>query len=273
MQVELKPGMRFPTWQVIAANDAVDSRNPIHHDAVAKSLGFGGGLVPGVTVYGYITHPLVAQFGREFLTTGSLDVRFRRPVYEGETVSVTVEVLRCVDQCWQLELGVTNAAGEVCALGTAQFPASAAGFELPPLAPLPAQRRPATPDALRAAPVLGTFEPVFDVALMPKFLATLGETLALYNDFVHPAWLLRQANYLIDKNVELGPWIHVSSVVQHLGVVRPGEYLSVRGQVIELSTHKGNDYADFDIVILTDAPVMRVRHRAIYRMMAAAAAS
>ncbi|MSR14050.1 MAG: hypothetical protein EXR86_05670 [Gammaproteobacteria bacterium] len=274
MQVELEIGVNLPAWQVVAANDAVDSRNPIHHDAVAKRLGFGGGLVPGVTVYGYATHPLVAQFGREFLTGGHLEMRFRRPVYAGETVKVKAQVTGRIEQRWQLELAVENAAGEACAIGTAQFPAPPnVPAELPPRQPLPANRRPATPEGLGETPILGTFEPTFDAATAPGFLATLGETLPLYADIAHPAWLLRQANYLIDQNLELGPWIHVSSVVQHLGVVGAGERLEVRGQVIELSTHKGNDYADFDIALMTDRPVMRVRHRAIYRMEAAATAA
>lgn len=100
----------------------------------------------------------------------------------------------------------------------------------------------------------------------PQVLATLGETLTLYREVAHPAWLLRQANYLIDRNLALGPWIHVSSTIQHLGVVRPDGTVTVRGRVVELTTHKGNDYADFDVVLMTDRPIMRVLHRAIYRM-------
>lgn len=98
-------------WRVIAANDAVDSGNPIHDDTVAKRLGFGGGLVPGVTVYGYLTHPLVAEFGIEFLTRGYIEVRFRRPVYEGETVQVNAQITGQQDRRWQLDLNVSNPAG------------------------------------------------------------------------------------------------------------------------------------------------------------------
>ncbi len=271
MRAELKSGAFLPPWRVTATNDAVDSRNPIHDDATAKRLGFGGGLVPGVTVYGYLTHPLVAQFGVEFLTRGYIDVRFRRPVYAGESVEVTARVTGQVDDRWQLEISVINTAGEACAVGTAQYPAPLTATEaLPPLASIPSPRRPATPEALRENPILGTFEPEFDLAQAPAFLAVLGETLPLYHELAHPGWLLRQANYLIDRNLELGPWIHVSSVVQHLGVVRAGEKITVRGQVVDLSTHKGNDYAEFDVAIMTERPVMRVRHRAIYRMGAAA---
>jgi hypothetical protein len=221
-------------------------------------------------VYGYAMHAVVAHYGMEFLSHGQVEVRFRRPVYAGETITVNARSDGPGNGAALLEFNVENASGEVCAIGTAQFPApSSASAQLPPVAPLGETRRPATPEALRATPVLGTFETRFDVAQAPAFLAVLGETLPHYADIAHPAWLLRQANYLIDRNLALGPWIHVSSVVQHRGVVHAGERIAVRGQVIDLSTHKGNDYADFDIVIMTTQPVMRIRHRAIYRMGAA----
>ena len=48
-------------YRVSAYNTAHDSENKIHDDATARRFGFGGGLVPGVDVYGYITHMPVAQ--------------------------------------------------------------------------------------------------------------------------------------------------------------------------------------------------------------------
>jgi len=51
-------------YRVRAHNAATESENKIHHDDVAQRHGFRGGLVPGVTVYAYMTHPVVALFGR-----------------------------------------------------------------------------------------------------------------------------------------------------------------------------------------------------------------
>ena len=91
---------------------------------------------------------------------------------------------------------------------------------------------------------------------------------ACYGDVLHPAWLLRQANYVVDRSIALGPWIHTASEVVHLGHARIGETLEVRAAVVDLSTHKGNDYAAFDVFVSGREPVMRVRHRAIYRLAA-----
>jgi hypothetical protein len=54
-------------YEVEAYNTAKDSENKIHDDVVARRFGFTGALVPGVDVYGYITHLPVARWGRAWL--------------------------------------------------------------------------------------------------------------------------------------------------------------------------------------------------------------
>jgi hypothetical protein len=57
-------------YQVEAFNTSKASENKIHDDAVARRFGFSGGLVPGVDVYGYMTHQPVARWGRAWLERG-----------------------------------------------------------------------------------------------------------------------------------------------------------------------------------------------------------
>lgn len=267
---ELAPGALLPSWQVCAHNDAVDSGNPIHEDGTAQRYGFGGGLVPGVTTYGYLLHPVMAVLGEDFLARGASSVRLRRPVYAGERVTVTARVAACDESSLTLALEARNPAGELCAEGLARYPAAKVPVEpAPPWAPLPAPRIAATPAALGAAPLLGTITSSQTAAEAAGFAAALGdEALACYARAQHPAWLLRQANYLVDRSVALGPWVHTASEVQHLGLAAPGESLEVRGKVVELTTHKGHDYAAFDVLLSGARPVMRVLHRAIYRLAA-----
>ncbi|HZE47703.1 MAG TPA: hypothetical protein VE087_12555, partial [Xanthobacteraceae bacterium] len=75
-------------YRVSAYNTAHESENKIHDDATARRFGFGGGLVPGVDVYGYITHMPVARWGRAWLERGTAECRFFKPVYDGETATV-----------------------------------------------------------------------------------------------------------------------------------------------------------------------------------------
>src|SRR5690242_19182635 len=102
------------SWRVRAHNTATASANKIHDDEVARSLGFSGGLVPGVDVYAYLTHLPVEKWGREFLQRGRMAARFVRPVYDGDDLEVDFdgEVLELRDS-----------KGNVCATGIASLSA------------------------------------------------------------------------------------------------------------------------------------------------------
>ena len=55
----------------------------------SKQFGFKGALVPGVTVFSHMTQPLVARFGEAWLARGTADVRFAKPAYDGELLTVS----------------------------------------------------------------------------------------------------------------------------------------------------------------------------------------
>jgi hypothetical protein len=74
---------------VVAFNLAAASENKIHDDAVARRLGYHGGLVPGVAVYAYMAHMPVKRWGRAWLENGIAEIRLRKPVYDGALVRVT----------------------------------------------------------------------------------------------------------------------------------------------------------------------------------------
>ena len=69
--------------EVNAFNLSAASENKIHDDAVAQKFGFQGGLVPGVEVYAYMSNLPVRQFGAEWLSGGTAECRFLKPVYDG----------------------------------------------------------------------------------------------------------------------------------------------------------------------------------------------
>lgn len=256
------------SFSVIAQNDATDSNNAIHSDDIAQKLGFAGGLVPGVTVYGYLLRPLVNFFGERFLDKGFISARFRRPVYEGESVSVEARITEEKAGSTGTEVILTNSEGELCAVATAEFPAAGRELDrpLPPEASLPENLRPATPEELKRNPILGTLEIQFDSESGLRFAKGLEDDHVIYARAAHPAWVLRQANIAIDKNLAVGPWIHVSSSVYFHGQISPGETFQVRTQAVKLYEKNGHDYGDFDVAIVTDRLVMRISHHAIYRM-------
>src|SRR5439155_1383566 len=70
-EADLDASVRLPEYRVKARNTPENSENQIHDDVVARRYGFRGGLVPGMIVYAYLTHPLVAAFGAAWLERGA----------------------------------------------------------------------------------------------------------------------------------------------------------------------------------------------------------
>ena len=296
--------MAAPTaYRVRAHNAATHSENKIHDDDVAQRLGFRGGLVPGVTVYAYMTHPVVEVFGRAWLERGTMTSRFHQPFYEGDTVTVSAEaVAPAAVELEALELTATNDAGTVCATGRASLPGTAGPGGRPegtagpggrpedtagpggrpegtagrldpddyPEAPLPDDPAPPTPEALAALDVLGSLEAGFHADHAHGFLGQLDEDLELYgrDRLAHPGWLLRAANDILVANVRLGPWIHTASAVTNLGVVTEGDRVATRARVSGLSTRHGHEIVELDVLLVAnrDRPVTHIRHSAIYRL-------
>src|SRR5258708_1574062 len=89
--IQLFLGVGMIVRRVRAVNTAVDSENRIHDDRIAAAYGFRGGLVPGVTVYGYMTLPVLDHFGEEWLERGAMSVRLEAPGYDGEEVAIGTE--------------------------------------------------------------------------------------------------------------------------------------------------------------------------------------
>ena len=88
---EPDPASRPVSWTVRARNLPEHARNPIHTDAGAQAAGFPRALVAGVTTYAYLTHPVVAAWGESWLGGGAAEVRFRRPLFDGDDVRCAVE--------------------------------------------------------------------------------------------------------------------------------------------------------------------------------------
>jgi hypothetical protein len=236
-----------------------EAANKIHDDGGAQRFGFTGALVPGVELFARITTPLVAAWGEEWLSGGRVDVRFRRPVYDGEEVLVDVSDGR---------LTVTGDDGEVRVVGSAGRAADRpdlSGFAEVPPAP-----------GMLTDPVLGPIGSVSQevtVAQNEWYLDAVGEPLTLYRDqgWAQPAMLLKAVHRLLTHNVELGPWIHTMSDCTFLGVARLPALITSHGQVVSVGRRGRHDEVVYDALVLADgAPVLHTRHTALYRLGAAA---
>ncbi len=248
---------------VNAYNTAHASENKIHDDATAKRFGFAGGLVPGVDVFAYMTHPALTHWGRAWLEGGRLSARFMKPVYDGKDIKViahgeapmTVEVRFGETVC---------AAGEAGLVGTDESETR----DDVPTAPLPTERPTASPDSLAKGTVMGTLELRLDPVESETYRRDVRDDLSIFEGgrIAHPGWLLRRANRVLAETVKLSPWIHVASDVRFQGILQAGEDISVRGKVRDNYEHKGHKFVELDVQIVTHngQPIMRADHTAIY---------
>jgi hypothetical protein len=228
--------------------------------------------VPGITLYAYLTHPVVQALGPAWLSRGTASVKFVKPVHEGDEFVVTGIITERTPSGVSASVTGRTAAGE-CAVATMTLPAGSptpVNPALYPTAPLPAERPVATPEHLAGLTALGTPEARYDEACAADYLQLVSDTLPPYrgsDGWVHPAFFLQQANRALRDNVRVSPWIHVGSVVRHLGGARVGAHLATRGRVRSVFEKKGRQMVELDLLTVAGPsarPVAHIRHTAIY---------
>jgi len=264
----------LPEYHVKARNTSSSSENKIHDEQIAREYGFRGALVPGVTVYAYMTHPLVEAFGAAWLERGTANVRFLKPIHDGEEVRLAGVITSRDAKIITATVTATTAVGGECATLSATLPAGtpvSVNLAQYPLAPLPADRPLVTREHLASLVALGTPINPYDGERQAEYLERVSDGLALYRGargWAHPGFFLDQANKALSQNVRMSPWIHVGSVVRHLGGARVGETLSTRGKVRSLFEKKGKEFVEADLVLVAGErrPVAHVLHTAIYRL-------
>ncbi len=259
-------------YTVEAFNTASASENKIHDDAVARKFGFGGGLVPGAIVYAYMTHLPLERWGRAWLERGVAECRFAKPVYDGDKVTVTASE---ADGVLDIRL---ECRGVLCATASASLPAAAAPPALGDFQSV--AQRPSKPPADETSLAVGAWlgiEPVVATPeLIAQYVSEVREASPLYqNDgLLHPVLVPHICNFALNRNVTLGPWMHVGSKIQHFAAARLGDSLGARARVTGNYEHKGHLFVDIDALIVANdrTPIARSEHLSIYRPRQLAAA-
>jgi hypothetical protein len=251
----------------------------MHRDDVAAQYGFPGGLVPGVGLFAYLTQPVVAAWGRDWLTRGTIAIRFLKPVLDGERL--TVHARRQEDTTHPvLALELRNVQGLRCAIATAELPSQAPS--LPDLANYPPRHLPA-PGALLPARIesvgslprpLGSLEfPArwqSPVEGPEPFVDALCDPSPIYRGdkaACHPALVVAYANFLLMQNFDLGPWLHVASHVRYFALPREGELVALRGRIVAAYVKRGHEFVEADLALFDTAqrPLAQILHTAIIR--------
>ena len=252
-------------FHLTAVNLAKASENKMHDDAVARRFGFEGGLVPGVTVFGYMSHLAVTKWGRVFLERGLIEARFLTPVYDGDSVVVTAE---------EAEDGIeieVEARGTICATGRAalpEAPATVALADFPVTEPVP-ERRPVDGRSYVPGGWLGTASYTLTEAGLSNLLAGLSEKHPIYaaEKLAHPCYILQLMNKILMDNAILGPWIHTSSTVRFIAPAAATDGLTACATVTGNYERNGHRFVELDGLVLanSDTPVAHCQHAAIYQ--------
>lgn len=265
-------------WQGIAFNTSPLSANQIHSDAMARDYGFRGGLVPGVSVSAYLTHPAVTAWGLDWLDHGGAKVSILNPTYDGDSFSVALDEVTDTD--YQATLtdpnGTVTARGEIYRQHERQPPSLRrdpllqADYRAPGATPATMQQlREQGMSALAIKWCAGVeMESYLQQAeCMPSAHAPNGPV------YANTAFLLGLSNWVLAANVTMNPWIHLQTQSWNYAAVNPGTRLTVECAITELFARKGHEFVDLEVNAFasdTSQAVITVMLRAIYRMRAAA---
>ncbi len=236
-------------WSTEAINLPDHADNLIHTDEGARAAGFERALVAGTTVYAYMTHPVVAAWGVEWLASGGGELRLRRPVFDGEQVDCTVNKIPTDDPDGGSERGDVTVTAEV-------------GGE--PRAGLEVWRSVDAP-ALRHGEALSPVEVVLDQTHL-DYGQRAGDDLGLYAEqrIAHPVTWANLANTVFKENLVTGPWIHVRSRIFHEGVAPIGATIRAEAWLVERFDSRAGERALVDMRMYADGrPVVTVEHEAI----------
>lgn len=88
-----------------------------HDDATARAMGFRAALIPGAFLYGHVTRLAVRAWGMDWLGRGQAEVRFRRPVHDGDKLVVGRSGWREVDGGVRAEAAIRHQEGALAHSG------------------------------------------------------------------------------------------------------------------------------------------------------------
>lgn len=213
----------------------------MHTDEGAQLVGFPRALVAGVSTYAYLVHPFIEAFGAEWIEQGGGEVRFRRPIFDGDVVNIEpanedpLEV-RAVTSETDQPRAVFRAVTEAD-----NFVAMRDGEELPEM----------------------EFE--LNGEWGSDYAERLGDKLDLCTSrgIVHPAVWPALANNVFQYHVVRGQWIHTRSIIRHHALAAVESRAVVRSSIFR-RYEKNGERAVADVVIEVDGRlVASLEHEAI----------
>ena len=234
--------MTDSTWSVHARNLPEHARNPIHTDEGGRAAGFDGALVAGVTIYAYLTNPVLTLWGIDWLREGSSLVEFKSPVLANDLV----ECVTILDKA-SLNINAT-VDGEVRAHCTAYM------------------NKPYLGNFSASSGELLESEEIHLINEWANYGERAGDNQEIYSErgLIHPAVWPALANHIIEKNLVDGPWIHTRSKIFHHELVEIGSTANIESQVVNRFASRAGSRAVINISIkINGKKAISLEHEAL----------
>ena len=267
--------------------DSLSIPNIIHSTEGAARFGFSGALVGGVTVYSWAVPALIDGLGEEWLDSGWIDLRLRRPVYPGDEITTRVTPNSLLPRAGggaeggggpsPVEFTMAKESGEVCIAGTAGMGEADFYQDL-----AVAQNRVVAPEAdpptllTRDNLPVGEDLPAMAVPMTVEDAAEYADQFARdphprwrgEGARLHPGWIAGRCTRLIRHTYNYRAGIHAGSQIQMLGPITAGQTLVVSGHMTDGYRRKLHEYCLLDVTISSESgeDLARLRHRTIYQV-------
>ena len=204
-------------------DDSPDITNPIHSTEVAKSYGFDGPLVGGVTVWGWATDTILAAVGEGWLEEGWSEYSLRQPTFPGDTLVIRARLNEGSSAAsWTVEM--INQSGAVCVSGMVGLGRAEWLDELvKPRSMGPTNesgsKGPLTLENARVGKDWSAMELDFSKEVSEEFIALKQRTdnplFIDKNAVSHPSWTAGWAEMILRHNFAIPSSMHTKSRVQH----------------------------------------------------------
>jgi len=228
------------TYEVVARNFSESHENRIHSDEVAQQYGFRGALVPGVAVFGHLTHPLVERLGERWLDGSVNHTRFHKPAYDGDRLLIHLD-----EDDDGFSVVAHNAEGTLLAELRATLPQTLPDAEDQSVFDAPRRSAPRT-DISWDNIIEGEPFPEWHFQVITdenqRYASEVSDELPLYRFVAHPHWLLSVANQALTREYRMPTWLHVGSEIRFRDLVRVGDTLAVNAVPIEKWERKGHQF-------------------------------
>ncbi len=268
----LSAGSPLPEHRVKASIEPADFINRIQDDEYARHYGFRAALVPGVSVYAYATRPVAELLGRDWLERGSAEMRFLRPVYEGEDLRLggIVDASR-EDGTLLLNCQAANSQGVICSTGMAQLPPAMPSAEPSP-DNYPAGRgklhRSISLESVQVGENLVPVSSEFTWNVHWQYCRkSIRDLHPLYEKAMHPGWLASRACHLFAENYAVQSWVDIACSVQHFHLQEEECAIQTRGRVQNKFEQKGDHFIELELAVFSPARCLAtIRYTAIFHI-------